>query len=70
MKLNLTTDQVNQILNALGQQPYIEVYELIATIQQQGQKQLQETEAIKQPVTNAQEALAKEVATKTTNGKK
>lgn len=70
MKLNLTQDQVNQILNALGQQPYIEVYELIATIQQQGQTQLQETEAIKQPVTNAQEALAKEVATKTTNGKK
>ncbi len=40
MKLNLTTEQVNQILNALAQQPYIQVHELIATIQQQGQAQL------------------------------
>lgn len=42
MQLQLTTDQVNQILNALAQQPYIEVHELIATIQQQGNAQLQQ----------------------------
>jgi len=41
MKLELTTEQVNQILNALAQQPYIQVHELIQTIQQQGQSQLQ-----------------------------
>lgn len=70
MKLNLTQEQVNQILNALGQLPYIEVYELITTIQQQGQTQLQEAEATQPPTTNIQEALVQEVATKTTNGKK
>lgn len=46
MKLELTTDQVNQILNALAQQPYIQVHELIATIQQQGQQQLQQQESL------------------------
>jgi hypothetical protein len=40
MKLELTTEQVNQILNALAQQPYIQVHELITTIQQQGSMQL------------------------------
>ena len=40
MKLELTTEQVTQILNALAQQPYIQVHELIHTIQQQGQQQL------------------------------
>jgi len=42
MKLELTTEQINQILNALAEQPYIQVHELIATIQQQGSAQLQE----------------------------
>jgi histidinol dehydrogenase len=42
MKLELTTEQINQILNALAEQPYIQVHELIATIQQQGNAQLQE----------------------------
>lgn len=42
MQLQLTTEQVNQILNALAQQPYIQVHELIATIQQQGNAQLQQ----------------------------
>jgi hypothetical protein len=40
MKLELTTEQVTQVLNALAQQPYIQVHELIHTIQQQGQQQL------------------------------
>lgn len=42
MKFELTTEQINQILNALAQQPYIQVHELINTIQQQGQSQLQQ----------------------------
>lgn len=44
MKLELTTEQVNQILNVLAQQPYIQVHELIATIQQQGSVQLHENQ--------------------------
>ena len=34
-KITLTIDEVNKILNALGQQPYVHVYELINSIQQQ-----------------------------------
>ncbi len=53
MKLNLTTEQVNQILNALAQQPYIQVHELITTIQQQGATQMkngqQDHSEVKQP---------------------
>ena len=41
MKLELTTEQINQILNALAEQPYIQVHELITNIQQQGSAQLQ-----------------------------
>ncbi|MEL6559880.1 MAG: hypothetical protein AAFQ94_16950 [Bacteroidota bacterium] len=40
MTLTLTTEQVNLILNALAQQPYIQVHETIQSIQQQGQQQL------------------------------
>ncbi|MGB3463737.1 MAG: hypothetical protein WBA74_00630 [Cyclobacteriaceae bacterium] len=39
--LNLTPEQINQVLNALAQQPYIQVHELIHTIRQQGEEQLQ-----------------------------
>lgn len=46
MKLELTTEQVNQILNALAQQPYIQVHELISTIQHQGQLQLQQGDGL------------------------
>lgn len=59
MKLEVTTEQVNQILNALAQQPYIEVHELIASIQQQGQAQLNALNA--QPESNTQTQLAEEV---------
>lgn len=40
IKLELTLDEVNNILAALGQQPYIKVAELIQKIQQQGASQL------------------------------
>ncbi|MFT6500411.1 MAG: hypothetical protein ACJASQ_000520 [Crocinitomicaceae bacterium] len=46
MKLELTTEQVNQVLNSLAQQPYIQVHELINTIQQQGQQQLQQGDGL------------------------
>lgn len=36
----LTIDEVNKILGALGQQPYVHVFELINTIQQQVTEQL------------------------------
>lgn len=41
MQLTLTTDQANQVLHALAQQPYIQVHELIQHIQQQAQQQMQ-----------------------------
>ena len=40
MKLELTIEQINIILNALGNAPYIQVSALIAEIQKQGQEQL------------------------------
>jgi len=72
MKLNLTTEQVNQILNALAQQPYIQVHELINTIQQQGQAQMQLVDANAQqaqPKQAATKALTKEVLETASNGK-
>jgi hypothetical protein len=64
MKLNLTTEQVNQILNALAQQPYIQVHELIANIQQQGQAQLQVNNS--EPAASSE--LAQEAMETVTNG--
>ena len=76
MKLELTTEQVNQILNALAQQPYIQVNELIKTIQQQGQQQLQTEEAttntnsvLPMPNTGKNSELVKELATETLESK-
>ena len=34
-QLNLTTEEINQILQALGQRPYIEVFQLISRIHEQ-----------------------------------
>lgn len=41
IQLDLTLDEVNQVLEALGQQPFKEVFQLIAKIQQQAAAQLQ-----------------------------
>ena len=38
--LNLTLEEVNKILSALGSQPYAEVYEIVSKIQQQAQGQM------------------------------
>lgn len=40
MTLELTIDQINIILNALGNAPYTQVFSLIAEIQKQGQAQM------------------------------
>lgn len=42
--LTLTLPEVNQLLDALGQKPYVEVYQLVAKIQQQAEAQLQANE--------------------------
>ena len=43
LTLNLTVEEINKILEALGDQSYKEVFELINKIQQQAQAQLQQT---------------------------
>lgn len=45
IKLTLTIDEVNQILEALGNQPFVKVHSLIQKIQQQGSSQI-ESEAV------------------------
>jgi hypothetical protein len=40
VQVTLTIDEVNKILSALGQQPYLQVYELIANLQVQVTKQI------------------------------
>ncbi len=40
IQLNLTIDEVNQILDVLGSQPFKTVFQLIGKIQQQAQHQL------------------------------
>ena len=41
IKLDLTLDEINQILSALGSQPYKDVFQLVNKIQQQAQAQLE-----------------------------
>lgn len=48
IQLRLTIDEVNVILDSLGDQPYKAVHQLIANIHQQAQLQLQQEEEQKQ----------------------
>lgn len=41
IKLELTQNEVNQILFALSDRPYKEVFELISKIQKQGNEQIE-----------------------------
>ncbi len=41
LSLNLTLEEINQILDSLGDQPYKQVFELVNKIQAQAQAQLQ-----------------------------
>ena len=42
IKLDLTVEEVNIILNALSSRPYVEVAELIGKIHTEGEKQFNE----------------------------
>jgi len=42
IKLTLTLEEINTVLEALGQMPYVRVYQLITKLQQQTAPQLQE----------------------------
>ena len=44
IRLTLTLDEVNQILEGLGSRPYAEVFKLVAKIQQQAGAQLNPTQ--------------------------
>ena len=44
MKLDLSLEEVNVILSALGSQPYAQVFNLVTKIQQQAQEQLKPVE--------------------------
>jgi hypothetical protein len=41
ISINLTIEEVNKILDSLGQRPYIEVFQLINKIQAQAEAQLE-----------------------------
>lgn len=41
IQLSLTIDEINKILESLGNRPYAEVFQLIINIQQQAESQLQ-----------------------------
>jgi hypothetical protein len=45
LELNSTLDEINQLLSALGAQPYKEVFALVSKIQQQAQRQLEVRES-------------------------
>jgi hypothetical protein len=44
MKLELTINEINVILQALGNAPYAQVFELVEKIRTQAQAQVQSTE--------------------------
>ena len=46
IRIELTIDEANTILASLGQQPYLEVVDLIQKIQQQGAAQLNRVERV------------------------
>ena len=59
LQLKLTLDEVNQILDALGEQPFKQVYGLIAKLQRQAEDQLNHT-GIRQPSASADQSAHKE----------
>lgn len=48
ISINLNLEEVNQILEALGQRPYVEVFQLIGKIKFQAEMQVQASETRKQ----------------------
>jgi hypothetical protein len=57
LQLRLTLAEVNQILDALGERPYKQTYQLIGKIQQQAEAQLNEnrSQPADQPPKHVQE---------------
>lgn len=47
--LELTLDEANLVMEALGAMPYVRVYALVAKLQQQAQQQLQSAESSPTP---------------------
>lgn len=47
IKLEITIEEANQILEALGNQPFKSVFGLIGKIQSQASQQLNDTESLK-----------------------
>ncbi len=45
MKLDLTINEINTIMQALGQMPYASVFELVNKIREQAQVQMAQQEA-------------------------
>lgn len=54
IQLNLTLEEINTMLEALGEMPYIRVYQLIAKIQQQATITLQQAPQQPLPEKNSQ----------------
>lgn len=44
MKFDLTVDEANLVLSALGRMPYESVFQLVAKLQEQAQEHTQEAE--------------------------
>lgn len=49
LKIELTAQEVNAVLNALAQMPYAQVANLFANVQQQAQAQVQQAPAEPEP---------------------
>lgn len=50
ISINLTIEEVNKVLESLGQCPYVEVFQLINKIKAQAEAQIQATERRKQEI--------------------
>ncbi|MBD2357422.1 hypothetical protein H6G41_22850 [Tolypothrix sp. FACHB-123] len=48
ISINLSIEEVNQILESLGQRPYVEVFQLISKIKIQAEAQVQANQMRKQ----------------------
>lgn len=53
ISINLTLEEINQILESLGQCPYVEVFQLISKIKVQAEAQVQANEMRKQSFNTA-----------------
>lgn len=54
ISINLTIEEVNQILESLGQRPYVEVFQLINKIQAQAEAQVQAKNMREQQLNNSE----------------